>query len=440
MRLILVLFFTSLTCFSAKIPQSDLIHRFTLDNGLKIIVKEDHRAPVVVSMIWYNVGSADEPGGITGVSHALEHIMFKGTKRYPAGMFSKTIAGLGGEENAFTDYDYTAYFEQLSSDRLEKALVLEADRMNNLLIDPQEFSKEIQVVQEERLLRTDNNPRALTLERFMATSQLTSPYQHPIIGWMSDLKEMRAQDLKAWYHNFYVPNNAVLVVVGDVNPELVQKLATQYFGAIPRGAAYIRKKQTEPPSMGPKKIEIHAKAKVPVLVLGYTTPSTVSAPNQAEPYALEVIAALLGAPDSGRLTKTLVRDHHIATAVQTDYNLYTRYQNQFLFYAMPAEGVSMEKLKQNIMGQIHHLQEHPVSDEELSRTKTMLIAQKTFEKDSLFGQAALLGLLETIGLHPDNLQTYIPHIQGLTSEQIQSTAKRYFQENSLTEAQLVPDI
>lgn len=178
------------------------VQEFVLNNGLKVLVKEDHRAPIAVSMLWYRVGSSDEPGGKTGISHAIEHMMFKGSYHYSPGVFSKMIAAIGGQENAFTNYDYTAYFEKTDASQLETSLKLEADRMNYLLLDEKEFIKEIQVIQEERRLRTDNNPQALTFERFLATAHLSAPYNHPVIGWMSDLQQMNIKDLKQWYLRF----------------------------------------------------------------------------------------------------------------------------------------------------------------------------------------------------------------------------------------------
>ena len=207
------------------------VQSYTLDNGLKVLVKEDHRAPVAVTMIWYNVGSADEPGGLTGISHALEHIMFKGTTKYPLGVFSKTIAGIGGQENAFTSTDYTAYFEKIAAEHLPTSLALEADRMQHLLLDETEFNKEIKVIQEERRMRTDDNPQALTFERYLSAAHLISPYHHPVIGWMDDIQHLSIADLKTWYQRFYAPNNATLVVVGDVKPKDVYALAQQHFGA-----------------------------------------------------------------------------------------------------------------------------------------------------------------------------------------------------------------
>ncbi|RAP35638.1 peptidase M16 [Legionella quinlivanii] len=433
MRLVFAIFFTLLSTLAMSGVQ-----KFTLDNGLKVIVKEDHRAPVAVVMVWYNVGSADEPGGITGVSHALEHLMFKGTKKYPIGMFSKTIAGIGGQENAFTNTDYTAYFEKISASQLPIAFELEADRMQNLVLDPNEFSKEIKVIQEERRMRTDDNPQALTFERYLATAHLAAPYHHPVIGWMTDLQQMNVNDARAWYQSFYTPNNATLVVVGDVNPEKVHELAKLYFGQLKKKPSFVRKSQLEPPNLGAKSVAIHAPAKLPMLMFGYSVPTVKTAKTNWEPYALEVIAGILDAGESSRFAKNLVRGSHLASNVDIYYNLYNRYQTQFVLFGIPTQNHTMDELKTALLREIHRLQTEPVNEVELNRIKTQIIAQKTFEKDSIFGQAMELGLLETIGLGSETAESYTSKIQAITPAQIQEAAQRYLNENTITEARLYP--
>lgn len=414
------------------------VQEFTLDNGLKILVKEDHRAPVAVTMLWYNVGSADEPGGITGVSHALEHMMFKGTKAWPAGAFSRKIAAIGGQENALTNYDYTAYYEKIAASQLPVTLELEADRMQNLLLSEEEFAKEIKVIQEERLTRTDDNPKALTMERYLAASQLSDPYHHPVIGWMSDLQQMRVEDVRAWYQGFYAPNNATLVVVGDVNPDNVHQLAKLYFSNIPQRPQFVRKKQTEPPALGAKSVQVHAPASTPMYMFGYTVPSLNTAQTDWEPYALELITGLLDAGDSARFATSLVRGKELASSVDVYYNLYARYQTQFIFYGSPSRFHNVNQLRDGILAEIRKLQQTPVGDAELKRIKLQIIAEKTFEKDSIFGQAMELGLLETIGLGWQAADTYQQRINAVTAEQIQAAAKRWFDEKTMTEATLFP--
>ncbi len=414
------------------------VQEFILNNGLKILVKEDHRAPIAVSMIWYNIGSADEPGGITGVSHAIEHMMFKGTSKFPLGIFSKTIAAQGGQENAFTNNDYTAYFEKIDASRLATSFELEADRMNNLLLDANEFAKEIKVIQEERRLRTDNNPQALAFERFLATAHLAAPYSHPVIGWMSDLQQMNTEDLKKWYQRYYAPNNATLVVVGDVNPEQVHALAERYFGAIQKRAIFERKPQKAPPALGKKTVTIHAPAKLPLLMIGYTVPGVKTAKNAWEPYALELITGILDGGEGARFAKNLIRGSHVATGADAYYNLYSRYQTQFILYGAPNQNHQIKDFRKALIAEVNDLKNTPVSAQELQRIKNQIIAQKTFEKDSIFGQAMELGLLETVGIGWKNTNNYANAINSITPAQIQQTAQRYFQDNNMTEAELIP--
>jgi len=413
-------------------------HAFKLDNGLKVIVKEDSRAPVAVSMLWYNVGSADETGGTTGISHALEHLMFKGTPKYPLGVFSKTIASLGGQENAFTSTDYTAYFEKIATKHLDKSLALEADRMQHLLLDPEEFKKEMKVIQEERRMRTDDNPQALAYERFLATAHLASPYHHPVIGWMTDIEQLTVADIRLWYDQFYAPNNATLVIVGDVKEQDIRKLAQKHFGHIPKKPPLLRKKQPEPPALGKKQLHVEAPAKLPLMLVGYTVPSLTTSDTKTAPYTLEVIAALLDGGHSGRLNERIIRGNEMATALSVDYNLFSRYQTQFIVFGVPSSKVSLEKLSKTVTKELELLKKELVSEQELARVKTQLIAQKTYERDSIFSQAMELGMLETVGLGWQEAEAYEKQIRAVTASDIQRVANAYFNENRMTEAHLLP--
>ncbi len=366
--------------------------------------------------------------------------MFKGTQKFPQGVFSKKIAALGGQENAYTSTDYTAYFEQLSAQYLATSFELESDRMQNLTFNPDEFKKEMQVIQEERRLRTDDNPQALTYERFMAAAHLASPYHHPVIGWMSDIEKLTLKDIQAWYQSYYAPNNATLVVAGDIKPQEVFKLARKYFGSIKPKTLPTRKAQTEPPRLGKKAVEVHAPAQIPMLMMGYTVPSLVANnPNHpSDPFALQVLAGVLDAGDTGRLVKNLVRGQQIASDVEVSYNLFARYQTQFMIYGMPSPNKSTTDLEKGILKQIQKLKQTPLSEKELQRIKTQIIAQKVFERDSIFSQAMEIGMLETLGLGWQTSEAYINRIKAVTPEEIQSVAKRYFNEPNLTLAKLVP--
>ena len=313
--------------------------------------------------------------------------------------------------------------------------------MQNLLLDQGEFEKEIRVIQEERRLRTDDNPQALTFERFLASAHLTAPYNHPVIGWMTDLQQMRVSDARAWYQRFYAPNNATLVVVGDVNTAKVYALAKKYFGPLKQSQQPERRPQNEPPRLGKKTVDVHAPAQVPLLMLGFTVPTVKTAPPEhvADPYALEIIAGILDAGDSGRVSSQLVRGKQIASDIDVSYNLYARYQTEFIIFGTPSQSHTPVELKEGILAEIKRLQTEPVNEKELQRVKTQIIAQKTFERDSIFGQAMELGLLETIGLGWQTAEKYVDRINSVTVVQVQNAAQHYFQDNNRTEALLIPD-
>lgn len=414
------------------------VHEHRLDNGLKILVKRDDRAPIVTSQVWYKVGSSYEHGGITGVSHALEHMMFKGTERLEPGQFSRIIAENGGDENAFTGRDYTAYFQTLAADRLEVAFELEADRMRNLALPADEFAKEIEVVKEERRLRTDDDPEALVFEQFNATAYAASPYRHPIIGWQSDLDVMDVETLRDWYRMWYAPNNATLVVVGDVEPAEVFALAETYFGPLDAGPALQPRPREEPEQRGEKRLLVAAPAKEPYLLMGWKTPALVDAEQTWEPYALEMLVSVLDAGSSSRFSRELIREDRLAASVSASYNAFNRLSGMLLIDATPAKGVSVEALEEAILAQLERLKSELVSEQELTRIRTQLIASKVYERDSVFYQALLLGQLETVGLGWELADALVERLSAVTPEQIQTVAQRYLTTESQTVALLVP--
>lgn len=422
------------------LPQVGLtqVHETTLSNGMKVLVKEDHRAPVVVSQVWYKVGSSYEDNGITGVSHVLEHMMFKGTEKHGAGEFSRIIAENGGSENAFTGRDYTAYFQQLEKSRLPISFQLEADRMRNLTLPHEEFSKEVEVVMEERRLRTEDNPRALTVEQFYATAFVSSPYHNPIIGWMNDLKNLNVDDLKTWYGRWYAPNNATLVVVGDVEAQAVFELAEQYFGKLSPSEVRTLKPRPEIPQLGERSITVKAPAKLPYMLMGYKVPVVNTATEEWEPYALEMLAGILSGSGSARFPRELVREKQIAAGVTAGYDLFARQEDLFVIDATPAEGHSIEELRSAIEEQIARIKAEVVSEEELARIKAQVVAHKVYEQDSVFYQAMQMGLLETVGLGWEKLDEYPDRIRAVTAEQVQAVARKYLVDDSLTVAILEP--
>jgi len=415
------------------------VHEFKLRNGLKVLVKEDHRAPVVVAQIWYKVGSSYEHNGVTGVSHVLEHMMFKGTEKYDPGEFSKTIAANGGRDNAFTSKDYTAYFQQLEASRLPISFEMEADRMRNLTLPVTEFKKEVEVVMEERRMRTDDNPRSKTYEQFYATAFNSNPYGQPIIGWMNDLKNLEVDDLQVWYEKWYAPNNATLVVVGDVNPKEVLKLAERHYGSLSRSLNIKPlKPRVEPEQDGPRYIKVKAPARLPYLLMGYKVPVIKTAKEEWEPYALEVLASVLSSGASARFDKKLVREKQIAAQVSAGYNLYARQAELFIIDATPVAGKSVKQVQQAIKDEIELLKTQPVTRQELDRIKAQVVASKVYEKDSVFYQAMQMGTLETVGLGWQRLDEYPDKVRTVTAEQIMQVANKYLIENSLTVAELVP--
>ncbi|MDH3526981.1 MAG: insulinase family protein [Gammaproteobacteria bacterium] len=414
------------------------VHEYQLDNGMKLIVKEDHRAPVVVTQVWYRVGASYEHDGITGISHVLEHMMFKGTKNHEAGEFSRIIAENGGSENAFTSRDYTAYFQRLEQSRLPVSFELEADRMRNLQLDESEFAKERKVVMEERRLRTEDKPTSLTYEQFQATAFTSSSYRNPTIGWMDDLENLQLDDLQVWYERWYAPNNAVLVVVGDVQPDAVFKLAKQHFGPLKPEQIQAPKPRIEPPQPGQRRITVSVPAEVPYLLMGFKVPVLGTAADVWEVYALEVLSGILDGGDSARLTRELVRGSQVASSAGAGYDLYDRQTSLFLIEGTPANGQDIEAVEQALHEQIRRLQERPVEAGELARVKAQVVASDVFEQDSIYYQAMQIGRLESVGLDWSLMDEYVERVNAVTAEQVQAVAKKYLVARQQTLAVLDP--
>jgi zinc protease len=424
--------------FSVVSSAEGLIHEYKLENGLKLIVKEDHRAPIMVSQVWYKVGSSYEHDGITGVSHVLEHMMFKGTKAVPSGEFSQIISENGGRENAFTSQDYTAYFQTMEKSRLPVSFELEADRMRNLTIPDKEFLKEVQVVMEERRMRTEDNPQSLTYEQFNATAYASSPYRLPVIGWMDDLENMQVDDLSDWYQKWYAPNNATLVVVGDVDPDEVYTLAKKYFGPLKPSDISAVKPRREVVQRGRKEIKVEAPAKVPYLMMGYKTPVVLTAEQPWEPYALEVLAGILDGGDGARLASELVRGTAVAASAGAGYDGHDRMESLFLLSGTPSNGHTVKDLEKALIEQVQRLRETAAKPQELDRVKAQIRADKVYEQDSIFYQAMQIGILETVGLSWKDAERYLERIEAVTAEQVQAVANKYLVQDRLTVAELVP--
>ncbi len=422
--------------FAAQ-PADDVAVR-ELANGLRVVVKPDRRAPVVVSMVWYRIGSVDEQNGVTGVAHVLEHMMFKGTRSVPPGEVSKLIAAAGGRDNAFTSRDYTGYFQTLHKSALPLSFRLEADRMANLVLSQDEFAKELKVVMEERRWRTDDRPHAVVYERLMAAALAAHPYRNPIIGWMSDLEHLSLEDTRAYYEQWYAPNNATVVVVGDVVPAEVFALAEQYFGALPRKTLPPRKPQDEPPQLGLKRLTVKAPAEQPYVLMAYRAPRLEKPAEDWEPYALDMLESVLSGNSAARLPQTLVQTLRIAASAGASYDGVGRGPGFFYLSGSPVAGRSAEELEQGLRREVQRVVDEGVTEDELKRVKAQAIAAQVYQRDSMFFQARQIGSMEVIGFSHRDLDLFIEKLQQVTADQVRDVARKYLVDDQLTVAYLDP--
>lgn len=418
------------------------VHTFTLANGMTLWVKPDRRAPTAVHMVWLRVGSMDEVDGTSGVAHVLEHMLFKGTPTLAPGEFSRRVAALGGRENAFTAKDYTGYYQQIPSHQLETVMRLEADRFANNQWADVEFIKELEVVKEERRLRTDDNPRAQLYELLTATALTASPYRRPIVGWMSDLDAMTPQDARDFYSKWYSPANAVIVVAGDVDPLQVKALAEQHYGVIPARAVPDRKPREEPMQQGLRRFEFKAPAEQSYVALAFKVPRLASmapAPEHDEALALTVLAAVLSGYSGARLERALTQgENRVADSAGAFNGLMGRGPQFFYLEGVPAQGQSPEALEAALRGQVQRVANEGVTEAELQRVKTQWVASEIYKLDSVFNQARELGVAWTLGFPPDYGSQLIARLRQVTPAQVQAVAQKYFGDDSLTVAILRP--
>ncbi len=435
--LVLVSFF-SVAFAPVSVNAAAAAQEFRLSNGMRIIVQEDHRAPTVAHMVWYRAGAMDEQNGTTGVAHVLEHMMFKGTKTLKPGEFSAKVAALGGRENAFTGKDYTAYYQQVEKSRLEQVMALEADRMQNLTMDKEEFAKEIRVVMEERRLRTEDQPLSLLYEALYATAFVSSPYRNPVVGWMNDLQNMTAADALDWYRRWYAPNNATMVVTGDVDAKLVRDLAEKYFGKIPPKTLPKTKPQTEPPQAGVKHVVVRAPAENPYLAMAWKMPNLRDVEKDDDVHALDVLAAVLDGYDNARLPAKLVRTDRIANSVDASFEPVARGPVMFMLSGVPAKDTTVGQLEHALRAELARIASEGVSPEELRRVKSQLIASQVYKRDSVFGQAMEIGSMEMAGISFRQIDRIIEKLAAVTPEQVKAVAQKYFSDEQLTIATLQP--
>ena len=426
------------------------ITQFTLANGITVMVQVDKRAPTAVHMLWVRVGSMDEVDGTSGVAHVLEHMMFKGTPTVKVGEFSRQVAALGGQENAFTSRDFTGYYQQIPSNKLEDVMRLEADRFANSQWDDAEFVKELEVVKEERRMRTEDSPRALMYEALNANVFTASPYRRPIVGWMSDLDAMKPNDARAFFQQWYTPANAAVVVAGDVDVAQVKAWAEKYYGSIPtRTTASVteRKPRTEPQQMGIKRFEFKAPAeqayvalafKVPQITMEFITDTSANAkPHDA--LALTVLAAVLDGYPGARLERALTQGNKAVADSAGAYNgLMGRGPQIFMLEGVPAIGKTAAQVEVALREQVALIAKNGVSDAELNRVKTQWVAQEVYKKDSVMHQAREIGSYWAEGFAADTSERLIAKLRQVTSAQVQDVAKKYFVDDQLTVGVLLP--
>lgn len=427
-----------LACFPVAHSADGDVSEYKLNNGLRVIVKEDHRSPTVAHMVWYKAGSMDEYNGSTGVAHVLEHMMFKGTKTLKVGKFSETVAALGGRDNAFTSRDYTAYFQQLQAKDLGWVMALEADRMANLVLSESEFKKEIQVVMEERRWRTDDQATGKLYEAFMATAFQANPTRIPVIGWMSDLQSMTYKDARKWYDTWYTPQNAVLVVVGDVKPERVKAMAEKTYGKVKPKLLVERKPQEEPRQEGIRRVQVKAPAENPYLILGFKVPKLTDVLKDRDAYSLAVLSAVLDGYSGARLNRELVHNQKLALQVGASYDMTGRGPTLFYLDGAPALGQTVENLEKALLDQVKKVAAEGVSEAELARVKAQLIASQIYKRDSVYGQAMEIGQNAMVGLKVGDIERIIEQIKTVTPQEVQLAAQKYFNQDQLTVGTLYP--
>ncbi len=418
---------------AAAAPALDVAET-TLDNGLRVLVLEDHRSPVVSVQVWYRVGSRNERPGATGLAHFLEHMMFKGTPTHGKGEFARLVEQNGGQDNAFTTQDVTSYFVDIAADRVDMVLGLEADRMRHLLLDPREIDSERQVVMEERRTRTDDDPDGLISEEMYSLAFKAHPYRWPIIGWMEDIKRLNPMELRGFYDTFYQPNNALLVVVGDVKtPELMTRVR-QVFGSIPRGPEPPPVTAIEPPQIDERRVVVRkAGAQLPIVDLAWHVPNHQS----PDAPALELLSTILSEGRASRLYRKLVYEQRLALGAGGDYSYFSRDPNLFAFYATPLPGKGSDALERALLAEIERLKTERVPEEELLRAKNQIEAAFVWQQDSVHSRASSLARFELAGswrLQGD----FVPRVRAVTAADLERVARTYFSTDRKNVAILVP--
>jgi zinc protease len=424
-----------LVCAALAVPvhAADSVIEATLDNGLRVLLLEDHRSPVVSFQMWYRVGSRNEQPGGTGIAHFLEHMMFKGTPAYGRGQFARTVEQSGGRDNAFTSHDVTSYFVDIAADKLDQVIALEADRMSNLLLRPDEIKSERQVVMEERRTRTDDDPDGFLGEETSAIAFVAHPYRQPVIGWMVDLQRITPEQIAAFYKTYYVPNNAMIVAAGDFKTaELLEKI-TRAFGPIPRRPDPPPVLALEPQQSGERRVTVSRAAQLPIVYVAYHVPNSSS----EDAPALDVLSQVLSGGRASRIYRHLIHDKQLALDAGGDYSFFSLDPNLFWFWATPMPGQTPEALEKALLGEMQRLKQESVSEEELARAKNQIEASFVFQEDSIHRRASLLARFELIGGWRRKDQ-FVPKIRAVTAEQLMKVANTYFPDSGKNVGTLIP--
>lgn len=414
---------------------------FSLANGMQVVVIEDRRAPVVTHMVWYRVGSADEPPGKSGIAHFLEHLMFKGTEKYPDGVFSEIVARNGGRENAFTSYDYTAYFQRVARDRLPLVMELEADRMTGLVLTEEKVLPERRVILEERAARIDNDPGSLLAEQMNALLYLAHPYGTPIIGWQHEMARLTMEDALDFYRRWYMPANAILVVAGDVSAAELRPLAEKFYGAIPAGGvAPLRLRPADPPQRAARRVVLEdARVEQPDMRRAYLAPSYATAePGEAE--ALDVLSVILGNDATSRIYRSLVVEQEIAVGASGWYYGASLDEASIGFFAIPAPGVSLAEAEAAIDAEIARLIADGVTEDEVAAARKTLLADAIFAQDNQQSLARNYGIALTTGSTVEIAATWPDRVLEVTPEAVNAAARKFLRpERSVTGLLIRPE-
>jgi zinc protease len=414
---------------------------FTLANGLQVVVIPDHRTPVVTHMLWYKVGSADETPGKSGLAHFLEHLMFKGTTKHPAGEFSKTVLRIGGNENAFTSTDYTGYFQRVPREQLAKMMEFEADRMTGLVLKDENVLPERDVVLEEFNMRVANNPDARLTEQIMAALYLNHPYGRPVIGWRQEIEKLDREDALAFYKRFYAPNNAILVIAGDVEPKDIRAMVERTYGGIPAQPAISahRVRPQEPVPAAPRTVTLSDPRVEQTSVRRYYLVPSANTAAAGESQALDVLAQLMGSGSNSYLYRALVIDKQLAVSAGAGYQGTSLDPTQFVISVSPKPGVEFSQIEQVIDGVIADVGRNPARSEDLERVKTQLIAEAIYAQDNQATLARWYGGALTSGLSIDDIRSWPDRIRAVTAEQVREAAQKWLDKKRSVTGYLIKD-